>query len=89
MDESTGSTSVMENTEPTATDYDDEKKDVLDEPVMVEKTEVILDRSVSNMSQEPEEYPGTVKLILVTVALCLSVFCMALVCNIVSTFYRI
>lgn len=79
MDESTGSTSVMEKTEPATLDADDEKNDVLDEGTMVEKTEVVLDRTVSTLSQEPEEYPGTVKLMLVTVALCLSVFCMALV----------
>ena len=83
MDESTGSTSIMEKTEPSAPDADDEKNDVPDEPVVV-KTEVVLDRTVSNLSQEPEEYPGTVKLMLVTLALCLSVFCMALVSSYAS-----
>ena len=86
-DESTESTSGMEKTEPAATDFDDEKKDTLDEPVMVEKTEVVLDRTVSSLSQEAEEYPGNFKLILVTVALCLSVFCMALVCLMISAFF--
>ena len=75
IDESTASNSVMEKSEPV-------EKDVLEEPVTVEKTEGNLDRTVSNLSQEPEEYPGTVKLMLVTVALCLSVFCMALVWHI-------
>ena len=61
---------------------------VIDEPVTVEKTEADLDRTVSNLSQEAEEYPGSVKLILVTVALCLSVFCMALVWHMGPTFLQ-
>lgn len=89
IDESTGSTSVMEATEPSAPDVDGEKKEDLDEPEIVEKTEVALDRTVSSLSQEPEEYPGSVKLILITVALCLSVFCMALVCHMVSAFHQV
>ena len=98
MDESAASTlgqshepSVMEKTEPAVPDVDDENKDAVwklesDEPVVVEKTEVDLNRAVSNISQEPEEFPGRMKLILITVALCLSVFCMALVCSYDSTF---
>jgi hypothetical protein len=39
---------------------------------------------VSTVSTEPGDYPGGAKLALITFALCLSVFCMALV----STIYR-
>ncbi len=87
MDESTGSTSNMEKAEASAPDADDEKNDVPNEPVMV-KTEAVLDRTVSNLSQEPEDYPGTVKLLLITGALCLSVFCMALVSSYGSCFFH-
>jgi hypothetical protein len=87
-DESTASTSVMEQTEPATLDIDEKKKDAMDWPVTVEKTEADLDRTVSNLSQEPEEYPGSVKLTLVTVALCLSVFCMALVWHMVPAFLQ-
>lgn len=52
--------------------------DVTKEPETNEK-DGGLARAVSTVSTEAEEYPGTVKLILVTVALCLAVFCMALV----------
>lgn len=95
MDESATSTaaqshepSVVEKAEPPAVEPEDEKKDVTDqtdnsvddEPNVAEKgLDGPLDRTVSVVSTESEEYPGKMKLAIVTVALCLSVFCMALV----------
>jgi hypothetical protein len=52
--------------------------DAVDDPETNEK-DGALARTVSTVSTEAEEYPGLVKLVLVTVALCLAVFCMALV----------
>lgn len=103
MDESATSTvaqshepSVMEKAEAAALEPEDEKKDVPDqladaaeEPEVNEKAlDGTLDRAVSTVSTEAEEYPGTAKLAIISLALCLSVFCIALVRIRILTIFR-
>ncbi len=50
---------------------------------ILEATPVLEAAALEKLNDEPE-YPGGVKLAIITVALCLSVFCMALVCSTAS-----
>jgi len=82
FEEKTQDVETLEATETTSVTDDAAK-----EPETNEKDGGIA-RRVSTVSTEAEEYPGTVKLILVTVALCLAVFCMALVRSFTLTIPR-
>lgn len=85
--------SVLEKAELPATEPEDESKEVeeadnVPAEDLNEKAADALDRTqtgVSTVSTEPDEYPGGAKLLIITFALCLSVFCVALVCIYFST----